>query len=808
MRLQLHELHHNLGFLLHQQGDFSGAIENYRQALAHCPTYASSHYALGVILAEQQQYPASIAHYQQAITLDPNYGQAYNNLGCILLLQGHTEQAIQMFQAGIEQQPDLAELQNNLGQALFDRDREAAIGAFRRAVELQPDFTLAHRNLGKLLQQYGCSVDALQAFQNALAINPAQPEVWSDCVVNWLSLGQIHEALTGFRWLIEANQAQVDAYCQRALQLTDADLTDAETDDLAQASIAAAKFLQAIQRVNCIKTSAASARSGFSSEVVQYLSRSYLYLGSALVAYGGKPQYERAEAYFQKAIRLQPQNLQPYLKLAKCLTRQKRFTAALLICDAAEFITPDAPQIERQRSLIERQMKNSTQISDPIKPGIERNRSDLLAVTGIESVQEWLDRQPPSAPDSTAGTASHRFISPADSASLLTSQPFSLSSPLPSIEHSPCEGLNCPTCLKQITDAFEPHYLSHSIAHLHGQGYPTSHMPRFTVRIPGGRVWAVPQQNSWLVCNAIAVLSPAQSLISDLSRSYPIELPCSSPFDPERHHIFSQTTLPLIEQISGQVAVLAGLSGHNYFHWMVDVLPRFEILRQSGINLAEIDWFYLNEPRAPFQQATLKKLGIPLDRVLSSDQHPHIQAEQLIVPSFTGHFGWLEPWMLRFLRQEFLPLASVNSPIGDRFPERLYISRASANHRQVLNDAAVLETLQESGFVAVELERFSFADQIALFTNAKAIVAPHGGGLTNLMFCRPGTTLLEFFSPHYVRHYYWVMGQALGLTHYCLMSEPIKGYPLRELMYASPLIEDLWIDLDVLRAGLKHLDIR
>lgn len=774
MRLQLHELHHNLGFLLHQQGDFHGAIEYYRQALTHCPTDARSHYALGVVLAEQQQYPASIAHYQQAIALNPDYGRAYNNLGCVFLLLEQPEQAIQMFQQGIQRQPDLADLHNNLGQVLFDRDREAAIRAFRLAVELQPDFTLAHCNLGKLLQQYGHHKEALQHFQQALAIDTDQPEVWSDSVASWLTLGQIEEALTGLHRLLQINWHQVEAYSQWALQLRD-------RDDLTRAHQAAAQFFQALRSA--------------SPEAVVCLGQVYFYLGSTLLAYGGKPQFDRAAAYLQKAIRLQPQQLEAYLKLAECLTRQKRSAAALLICDAAEMLVQDVPQIASriasQRSRIEQELQPAEQ--------------DQGRVAGIVSVQDWLDRQR-AASDNRGEPAIDRCVSWADSLPFAPSEPANLAAPR-APDHSPCEGINCPVCLKQTTAAFQPHYLSRSLFRLAGAGHAVPSAPRFTARIPNGRVWAAPQQNRWLVCNGIAVFTPDQYLLSDLSRSYPIELPCSPHIAADRHTLFSQTSLPPIESIQGQVAVLTGLSGNNYFHWMVDLLPRFEILRRSGLDFAEIDWFYLNSPRAAFQQATLQKLGIPLDRLLSSDQHPHIQADQLIVPAFTGYFGWLQPWMLEFLRREFLPLASVRSPIGDRFPERIYISRTGANHRRVLNEAAVLELLHPFGFVSVELEQFSFADQIALFARAKVIVAPHGGGLTNLIFCSPGTVLLECFSPHYVRQYYWVVSQLLDLTHFCLMAEPIQGYLLRELMYASPLTADLWLDLDRLRSSLKQMGL-
>ncbi|HBW56875.1 MAG TPA: hypothetical protein DEF27_03370, partial [Oscillatoriales bacterium UBA8482] len=63
----------------------------------------------------------------------------------------------------------------------------------------------------------------------------------------------------------------------------------------------------------------------------------------------------------------------------------------------------------------------------------------------------------------------------------------------------------------------------------------------------------------------------------------------------------------------------------------------------------------------------------------------------------------------------------------------------------------------EWGVVPVELETLSVAEQARLFAHAKVIIAPHGAGLTNLMFCSPETIVIELVSPHYIRHYYWVI---------------------------------------------------
>ncbi|MBD2547086.1 MULTISPECIES: hypothetical protein [Planktothricoides] len=65
--------------------------------------------------------------------------------------------------------------------------------------------------------------------------------------------------------------------------------------------------------------------------------------------------------------------------------------------------------------------------------------------------------------------------------------------------------------------------------------------------------------------------------------------------------IAASQKLPPPLQIPGTVAFLSVRWGSTYFHWMTDLLPRIELLRLSGIDLAKIDKFVVESlPVASF----------------------------------------------------------------------------------------------------------------------------------------------------------------------------------------------------------------
>ena len=161
---------------------------------------------------------------------------------------------------------------------------------------------------------------------------------------------------------------------------------------------------------------------------------------------------------------------------------------------------------------------------------------------------------------------------------------------------------------------------------------------------------------------------------------------------------------------------------------------------------------------------------------------PFLRAQRLVLPRRINKFeDWIVPW----LRETLLPLGESAS--GTSAPRRIYISRRKASSRSVSNDADLLALLDSHGFVEVRLEEHSLAEQIALFRQAEAIVAPHGAGLTNLVFCEPGTLVVEFIAAGYGSDLYAKLGQARQLNYHLIQCPPQD--PAR--VHASAILVDV-----------------
>lgn len=244
----------------------------------------------------------------------------------------------------------------------------------------------------------------------------------------------------------------------------------------------------------------------------------------------------------------------------------------------------------------------------------------------------------------------------------------------------------------------------------------------------------------------------------------------------EDHSIMRRFVLPAPRRVGGTTAVLSAPGGNTYYHWLFDVLPRVELLRLAGYDLARVDRFAVNSTRHAFQRETLARAGIAADRVLESDRQVHVRCERMLLPSFPGASGFPPRWACDFLVRTLLPPPPSNADqsaraaggaagVADATPERIYVSRQRSAKRRVANHDAVEALLRRHGFATVHLEDHDVASQARLFRGARAVVGVHGSGFSNVVFCRPGTTLVELFHPSETPSYFWVLSRQCSLRY-------------------------------------------
>lgn len=217
------------------------------------------------------------------------------------------------------------------------------------------------------------------------------------------------------------------------------------------------------------------------------------------------------------------------------------------------------------------------------------------------------------------------------------------------------------------------------------------------------------------------------------------------------HPIYLRTRLPEAEHFGGSLLSLATRgSSANYYHFLLDVLPRWGVFREA-MPSTRVDAYFVNR-RSGYQRQLLSLIGLDDIVTIEPQKNTAITADTLYVPCIPNPDLMAPQWTTDWLK--------TNLPAKDSAsrPKRLYVTRGSAkNTRRLTNEAELLDKLIPMGFEVFDPGANSVQDQIDTFTAAEVIVAPHGAALSNLVFCSPGVRVLELFAPRYVNPCYWTI---------------------------------------------------
>jgi hypothetical protein len=196
---------------------------------------------------------------------------------------------------------------------------------------------------------------------------------------------------------------------------------------------------------------------------------------------------------------------------------------------------------------------------------------------------------------------------------------------------------------------------------------------------------------------------------------------------------------------------------HNHSHWLTAHLPKLLLLKERGA----LDDVLLPPERTAAIDGSLRLLGLEPESFPTFDMSRPLHVGELTL-LVTDRF---RPELLQLVPRAY---GVLSAPPPRR---RIFISRAQAARRRLVNEPAVWALLQPLGFERVVMEALSFDEQMRMLRDTAVLVAPHGAGLTNMLFCPPGAHIVEiadlgFPNPNFyavasaMGHHYWIVEAA------------------------------------------------
>lgn len=156
-----------------------------------------------------------------------------------------------------------------------------------------------------------------------------------------------------------------------------------------------------------------------------------------------------------------------------------------------------------------------------------------------------------------------------------------------------------------------------------------------------------------------------------------------------------------------------------------------------------------------------------------------LHVERLCMPELKPICDSYDSYVLQdisgFLKSRLSNSQNTHHNLG----QKLYLSRKKAGRRKVENENEVEALLKEHGFITIYNEDYSFGDLVSIYGHTKYLVSIHGAGLTNMLFMKANSHVLELYKKitnpsdwHSLA--YWYLADVLGHSYYQQVCKPIS----------------------------------
>lgn len=213
--------------------------------------------------------------------------------------------------------------------------------------------------------------------------------------------------------------------------------------------------------------------------------------------------------------------------------------------------------------------------------------------------------------------------------------------------------------------------------------------------------------------------------------------------------------------------VFSGLWWKNYYHFLMDSCLRFVDLQQQGAFSQNTTLLFHSQPNR-WQQSYLTLLGLDDNKSVLTDQSP-VSVNKLLVASPRRHRFVVSTQAVSEFRLRMFDRLGMDDTAPTR---KIFVSRRGAKFRRILNEAEVENCLEEHGFEILASESLSVEDQIRLFSQAETIVAPHGAGLTNMIYSKKPKIIELFPADRWNIGYFLALTNSIGGTHIPIICAP------------------------------------
>ncbi len=174
------------GVTLYQQGRYAEALQSFEQAKQTDPTnpdtyynLASTYHRLGTAAKDQKMLDNAEAIYNQALELSPNHVECHRALAVLLVETGRSDKAFTLLKRWAQRSPNISDARVELAKLHQEFNQTKTSEQYLdEALAMDPNNARAWAERGRLRENSGELMQAVQNYQQSIAINSLQPDLY------------------------------------------------------------------------------------------------------------------------------------------------------------------------------------------------------------------------------------------------------------------------------------------------------------------------------------------------------------------------------------------------------------------------------------------------------------------------------------------------------------------------------------------------------------------------------------------------------------------------------------------------------
>lgn len=210
----------------------------------------------------------------------------------------------------------------------------------------------------------------------------------------------------------------------------------------------------------------------------------------------------------------------------------------------------------------------------------------------------------------------------------------------------------------------------------------------------------------------------------------------------------------------------------NYFHWIVESLPRLLILSKHHPNCALL----VPYPTPEYIISTAHAMGFTNLVPICSDEImliPKLILPRTVLSTQSDLPSYEESTYIQLIKNNILNFFTLDLSNNDKkCRRRIYSSRHGSSLRVPMNEKELYELLESFGFEIINFKEMTMYEQISIMQETHILIGVHGANLTNLIFLPPNAIVIEIAAPTLINNVYYRLALYNSLSYYYISCIP------------------------------------